>query len=162
MGACRTEARLETSPSGSLAHRHLIRGMMTRQNRMLIASLVCFLLAVLVLTVGCDTPTGPDSGDPREAHVLSETDRFAGMLGVRVKAVVTDEVYSVLASNPKYPGEKVPAAGWYNNGLIKYWRPVILERSMDYGTALAAHETCHALFKQEDGADSCASRLLAN
>ena len=122
---------------------------------------VCVWLA-LALAVGCGSvPTGPDSGDPREAHVVAETARFAAALRVEVRGVVTDEVYMVPASVPSYQGQKVPAAGWYKDGVARYYRPVILERSLGYGTALAAHEVAHALFRDEAGADRCAALLLA-
>ena len=87
-----------------------------------------------------------------------ETQRFAAMLHVRVHAVVTDEIYMVRSSDG---ASMVPAAGWYKDGNIKYWRTVVVERSFDYGSALAAHETCHALHHGERDADACAAGLLA-
>lgn len=105
----------------------------------------------LVLLAGCGSvPTGPDSGDPREAHVLAETARFAAALRLKVTAVVTDEVYMVPAIRPAYPGEKVPAAGWNHDGHIKYWRPAILRESFEYGTLLAAEEVCHSITEEHD------------
>jgi len=121
-----------------------------------------FLLVVaLALLVGCGSvPTGPDSGDPREDHILAETARFASMLRVKVRGVVTDEVYLVPPSVPAYPGELVPAAGWYRDGVARYYRRQVLKQSLEYGSALAAHEVAHALFHDEAGASGCASMLL--
>lgn len=99
----------------------------------------------------------PPSGDPREQHVLDETARFASMLGVNVRGVLTDYVYNVRCTD----GTMCPAAGWYADGRAYYWRPNLLKRDADYGTALAAHESCHALHKDDAGADRCASRLLS-
>jgi hypothetical protein len=99
--------------------------------------------------------------DPKEQHVLAEAQRFADLLGVHVKAVITTTVYMVPASNPYYPGEKVPAGGWYGNGSIKFWRPVILERPLEYGTALAAHEVAHVIFRSEHDANACGQLLIA-
>lgn len=122
------------------------------------------LLAVLaMLTTSCAAhrvnvvqPTSE-----KEYHALAEAQRFAGLLGVKVRAVMTTSVYMVPASRPDYPGEKVPAGGWYGNGSIKFWRPVILERGLDYGTALAAHEVCHVKHHSEQSADTCAAELMA-
>jgi len=116
------------------------------------------MMAGLMLC-GCGqlTGTGASSGDPREEHILMETQRFAALLNVRVHAVVTDEVYMVRSSDGS---SMVPAAGWYYGGNIKYWRPVVIERSFEYGSALAAHETCHALYYEEKWADQCAQGLL--
>jgi hypothetical protein len=121
-------------------------------DRVLRFVIACSILAI----VGCETPTDPSSGDPKEEHILSETQRFAGILNIRVRAVVTNEIYMVMASDGS---GKVPAAGWYNDGVIKYYRPVVIERSMEYGSQLAAHETCHVLFSSEKAADDCARTL---
>ena len=121
------------------------------------------LAAAAMLLFGCAShrvvvvrPT-----EAKEHHVLAEAQRFAGLLGVHVKAVITTTVYMVPASNPSYPGEKVPAGGWYGHGSVKFWRPVILERSLEYGTALAAHEVAHVLFHGEEDADACGRLLIA-
>lgn len=98
---------------------------------------------------------------PNEQHVIAETQRFAALLGVHVRAVITTTVYMVPASRPNYPGEKVPAAGWYKDGRVMFYRPVIRERDQDYGTRLAAHECCHALHHDEGAADQCAGQLLS-
>ena len=101
--------------------------------------------AVLVL-LGCseDWITG-STGDPKEENVLRANDACARVLGVDVRGRVTDEVYLVSASVPNYPGEKVPAAGWYSHGVASYWRPAVRDRSMAWGRAIAAHEVSHAL-----------------
>jgi len=120
-----------------------------------------FVLAVGVFA-GCATRrmhTSPVA-HPNEVHVLAETQRFAEMLGVHVVGVITTQPYMVPAINPRYDGEKVPAAGRYVGGRIEYYRPVIQERNQEYGTALAAHEVCHALSSNEVNADTCASRLM--
>ena len=120
------------------------------------------LLLILVATFGCGAvPTGPDSGDPREAHILAETARFAAALRVSVRGVVTDQAYLVPAPKPLFTGEKVPAAGWYDDGIAYYYRPVVLRLTLESVSALAAHETCHALHRDEAGADRCAAELLA-
>jgi hypothetical protein len=127
------------------------------------------VVAAILLTValgGCgggspfERVTGTPSGDPREDHVVAETARFAGMLGVRVRGVVTDVTYLVPAQAPRYPGERVPAAGWYAHGVAYYYRPVVLTRDAAYLTRLAAHETCHALHRSEEGANACAAGLV--
>ena len=127
-------------------------------------ALVCFALALAVLCWHCGSGitgvTGPSSGDPREEHVIAETARFASLLGVNVRGVVTDQEYLVPALHPLYPGEKVPAAGWYKDGEAYYWRPEVLRRTLAQGSALAAHETAHSLFKDEAGANACAALLL--
>lgn len=127
-------------------------------------ALVFFALAMAVLCCHCGSGitgvVGPSSGDPREEHIVAETSRFAAILGTSVRGVVTDQEYLVPAMRPLYPGEKVPAAGWYSNGVAHYWRPEVLRRSLAQGSALAAHETAHSLFKSEDGANACAALLL--
>ncbi len=116
----------------------------------------------LVVGVGCAkrVSTVPAT-HPNEVHVLAETQRFAAALGVRVRGVITTHEYMVPAANPRYPGEKVQAAGWYKAGVAYYWRPVIRERDQVYGTALAAHEVCHARSQSDETADTCAAELLA-
>ena len=127
-------------------------------------ALVCFILALAVLCWHCGSGitgvTGPSSGDPRENHVIAETARFAAILAVGVRAVVTDEVYMVPAMQPRYEGEKVPAKGWFKDGAAYYWRPWLLEHSLQEITNAAAHETAHSLFKSEEGANACAALLL--
>ena len=98
---------------------------------------------------------------PNETHAIMETQRFAALLGVHVSAVITTTVYLVPASHPDYPGEKVPAAGWYKDGRVMFYRPVIQARDQAYGTRLAAHEACHAIHHDEAEADECAAGLLA-
>jgi len=104
-----------------------------------------------------NAPSVPPSGDPREQHVLDETTRFAGLLGVSVRGVLTDHVYNVRCSD----GTMCPAAGWYADGRAYYWRPNLLKHDADFGTALAAHEVCHATNPDDVGADACAATLLA-
>ena len=121
-------------------------------------------LALLVTLSGCATrrphsnaPSVSPSGDPREQHVLDETARFASILGVNVRGVITTHVYPVRQSD----GTMGPAAGWYADGKAYYYRPKILSRDEAYGSALAAHECCHALHHGEAEADTCAATLLA-
>jgi hypothetical protein len=97
----------------------------------------------LLALAGCGAPSvaGP-SEDPKEMHILAETARFASALKVRVRADITDEIYWVQEPN----GNTVEAAGWYNAGVAHYWRPWLRAQSLEYGTALAAHEVCHAAF----------------
>jgi len=123
-------------------------------------ALLLFAALLTLMACGGGVPTGPDSGDPREAHIVSETARFASMLHVSVRGIVTDERYMVPAGMPTYPGEKVPAAGWYKDGVARYYRPVVLERTLEGGSGLAAHESCHAIHDDEDGANKCAAVLL--
>jgi hypothetical protein len=136
-------------------------------------------LAVVLLAVllqGCAirsfmTPplhTSPPS-HPNETHVLAETQRFAGMLGIKVKGVITTKPHMVPASRPRFDGEMVPAAGRWVHGHIEYFRPVVRERSREYLTSLAAHEVSHAWRGDkhsdgkpaEDRADACARLLVA-
>ena len=121
------------------------------------------LAIALVLLPACaarrphsNAPSVPPSGDPREQHVLDETARFAAILGVNVRGVLTDHVYNVRCSD----GSMCPAAGWYADGKAYYWLPAILSHDDAYGTALAAHEVAHSLFHDESEADACASDLL--
>lgn len=98
---------------------------------------------VTILAVGCtlfkniNAPTD----DPKEVFILSETQRYATILNKKITAEVTDEVYMVTSSDGT---EKVPAAGWYNGGHIKYWRKVVLEYDDRVLSGLAAHEVCHS------------------
>lgn len=120
---------------------------------------VCFCIAMLAgfLLVGCGgTNIVQPDGDPREQHVLDETARFAGMLRVKVHGVLTDDEYIVNCGD----GTRCPAAGWYAGGVAYYWRPHLLKKDLAYGSALAAHETCHALHYDEKKADACAQELL--
>lgn len=126
-------------------------------------ALLCFAAAgLLVVLAGCQRlwPTVAPSADPREVHVLAETARFAAALKVSVTGRITEHVLLVNASVPRYPGEKVPAAGWYHEGVAYYFRPAILAGDLAYGTALAAHETCHATTRSEVVANQCAQRLI--
>ncbi len=111
-------------------------------------------ILALLISCGGTTIVAPD-GDPREQHVLDETARFAGILHVNIRGALTDHVYEVRCSD----GTMCPAAGWYEGGTAYYWRPNLLERDLAYGTALAAHETCHALHHDEAGANECAEGL---
>jgi len=145
-------------------------------------------LAVVLLAVllqGCAirsfmTPplhTSPPS-HPNETHVLAETQRFAGMLGIKVKGVITTKPHMVPASRPRFDGEKVPAAGYYIGGRIEFYRPVIQDpvgsgscragEELAYLTLLAAHESCHAAYADrkeskavEAQASACARLLVA-
>jgi len=120
------------------------------------------ILAALLLA-GCALHRMPTAAPshPLEHHVLSETARFAARIGVKVQGVITTRARMVPAIAPLYPGEKVPAAGWYSNGRAEYFRWVIRDHDRDYGTALAAHEVCHARHHGEAEADACARLLVA-
>lgn len=72
--------------------------------------------------------------------ILAETQKYANILNKKITAEVTDEVYMVTGSD----GSKVPAAGWYSGGHIKYWRTVVREYSEPVLTELAIHEVCHS------------------
>lgn len=112
-------------------------------------------LPLLLVLLAC-APTAPT--DPKEGHVLAETGRFAALLRVDVHAEVTDRVHTVTCMD----GTRCPAAGWYQDGRIEYYRPVILERDMAYGTALAAHEVCHAISIQHDPRhQACVDRMAS-
>ena len=120
-------------------------------------------LALLMTLPACaarrphsNAPSVPPSSDPREQHVLDETARFAAILGVNVRGVLTDHVYNVRCSD----GTICPAAGWYADGRVYFWRPAILSHDDAYGTALAAHEVAHSLFHDDAEADTCANNLL--
>jgi len=120
-------------------------------------------LALLMTLPACaarrphsNAPSVPPSSDPREQHVLDETARFASLLGVNVRGLITTHVYNVRCSD----GTMCPAAGWYANERVYFWRPAILSHDEAYGTALVAHETCHALHHGEAEADTCANNLL--
>ena len=118
-----------------------------RMDRMLRAALLFFALAALVALFGCSpwSPVSP-SGTPQEEFVLSETLRFAKILNVKVHGELTDSIYWVDASNPAYIGEKVYAAGWYQNGVCYYYRPWLVKQEMATMTYIAAHEVCHAIY----------------
>ena len=79
------------------------------------------------------------------------------MLGVNVRGVLTNYVYKVRHSD----GTMGPASGWYANGRAYFYRPKIVSSDEAYGTALAAHEVCHAKSYDDAGADACAAELLA-
>ena len=119
--------------------------------------------AAAVLLAGCALhrlPTAAPS-HPNETHVLAMTQEFAARLGVKVQGVITVRPRMVPAIAPLYPGEKVPAAGWYSNGRAEYFRWVIRDHDRDCGTALVAHEVSHAIWVSEAGADACARLLVA-
>ena len=121
------------------------------------------LILVAVMLAGCASHrvAAVPAVHPNEQHVIAETQRFASLLGVHVRAVITTTVYMVPASHPNYPGEKVPAAGWFKDGRVMFYRPVIQARDQAYGMRLAAHEACHAIHHDEAEADECAAGLLA-
>ena len=121
------------------------------------------VLALALVLAGCASHrvATVSAAHPNETHAIMETQRFAALLGVHVRAVITTTVYMVPASKPNYPGEKVPAAGWYKDGRVMFYRPVIQARDQAYGTRLAAHEACHAKHHDEAEADACAATLLA-
>ena len=119
-----------------------------------------FVIMVALISLGCQKgyPTLEPS-DPKEFHILAETQRFAGMLGKKIRGEITDERYMV-PSDPD-PRLYVPAAGWYVNGTCYYWRKIVLERDEAYGTALARHEVCHSVAREHKSKEflECESSL---
>jgi hypothetical protein len=103
------------------------------------------IVVAALLSSGCGitqwltSPSEP-TDNPFEIHILAETQRYAGVLHVKITAEVTDEIYYTTCSD----GTQCPAAGWYIGGHIRYWRPVVRDRGFEYGTALARHESCHS------------------
>lgn len=74
-----------------------------------------------------------------ELHILAETSRFAGLMGVKVRGEITDTPYL-------YGGQV--ATGWYQGGVAYYYRPHV-EKLNNNGfaettTNVACHEVCHA------------------
>jgi hypothetical protein len=116
------------------------------------------LCVFALLLASCVQSLTLPTDDPYEQHILAETARFAKLLNVRVTAEVVDDVYMVTSSDGL---SKVPAAGWYDGGKIKYWRIVVRERGFEYGTALAAHEVCHSQTLGHNSVlDACVRGLL--
>ena len=115
----------------------------------------------LVLTLcGCEGAWSPTeaSADPREEHVLSETERFAVVLGVRVEGRLTDDVYKCATED----GTPTVAAGWYDRGVAWYYRPNLKAKDLSYGTELAAHEVCHAIEPTHNARHkACMAQLLS-
>lgn len=101
-------------------------------------AILAALLALYACLVSKDITAPTD--DPKEIFILYETQRVAEFFGKKITAEVTDEVYMVTGST----GEKVPAAGWYIGGHIKYWRKVVREYDYPILTELAIHEVCHS------------------
>lgn len=101
------------------------------------------LISVILFLLGCAAyrNIGAPTDDPNEIFILRETQRYAGILDVKVTAEVTDEVFMTMSSDGS---ERVPAAGWFYHGHIKYWRPVVRDYEMSTLTMLAIHEVCHA------------------
>lgn len=119
--------------------------------------LVCLLNCILA-ACQAGSPTGVQPENPLEVHIIAENNRFANLLHVNVKGVLTDEIYNVPSSDGK---EIVPAAGWYKNGTAYYWRPFVVKQTLDYGTRLAAHEVCHAKEKEHNAVHAaCVNMLL--
>jgi hypothetical protein len=121
------------------------------------ATPVVLVIAALAAITGCDAwPTSPSTGTEQESVVIAATAEFASRLHVQVRGELTDEVYEVNCND----GTRCPAAGWYSSGTAYYWRPFLITKGVEYARALAAHETCHALHHDEEGADRCAQELL--
>lgn len=101
------------------------------------------LIFVAIFASGCSAwkNINAPTDDPKEMFILAETQRYARILNKKITAEVTDEVFMVTSSDGK---EKVPAAGWYNGGHIKYWRKVVHEYDDRVLSGLAAHEVCHS------------------
>jgi hypothetical protein len=103
-------------------------------------------LAALVLA-GCSIDlTVPSSGTEQETHVLGETARFAGMLGVRVRGELTDANREYPPGSFGCPAGGLPcwAAGWYEAGVAYYRRSWVVKQELANLTDTAAHEVCHS------------------
>jgi hypothetical protein len=119
-------------------------------------------ILVVALALGCSawSPVS-SSGTPQEELVLSETLRFAMVLGVKVHGELTDSIYWVKEYNPYYVGEPTYAAGWYQNGVCYYYRPWVVRQEVSVMSSLAAHEVCHSQSLNHDQQHSqCVERLL--
>jgi len=107
------------------------------------------LLLVALFTAGCGFQWEPLSpSNTIEDLLISETARYAGMMGVKVHGEMTDDLTK---------GQKLqePLA-FYDSGIAWYYRPLVqqhvtIENGNDCpsGTCLratdvAAHEVCHA------------------
>ncbi len=116
-------------------------------------------VALLALTsAGCGfkwdvvSPT-----DAVEGELLSETARFAGVLGVNVHGVITDELSKAQKLNEP--------VGFYDGGVAYYYRPNV-EKYVGPGkvlsaTDVAAHEVCHANHYLHDHAHWACSASIA-
>ena len=110
-----------------------------------------YLLPLVLLLTACHPYGVTSPSGEKEALLLSETDRFATLMGVKVRGEISDR------QPQSFISAGVTAAGWYEGGVAYYYRPEI-ERHMSIEpeagketcTNVAAHETCHALHRNHD------------
>jgi hypothetical protein len=131
------------------------------------------LFLVMLITIGLSPlvacswlhkgyPTSPAANE-QEFWVLSENNRFAKQLNVRVEGKLTDYVYVVKAGTGGCPAEPpidCIAAGFYVSGTAYYYKPWIDDHDFSYGTAIAAHEVCHAKFYNHDAQHAACVKAL--
>lgn len=103
---------------------------------------------LLFALAGCGFEYSPTRAtDEVEAKLVSETAKFAGILGVQVQGKITesitDEQRQALTADTGW--------SWYDKGTAWYYRPGLNHVSLEpeegkiTASQLAAHETCHAL-----------------
>lgn len=79
-----------------------------------------------------------------EEMLISETARFAGILGVQVRGEITDKLA------PNQISAVVTPLSWYDEGIAYYYRPMLHRVSLtpeagkETATNIAAHEVCHS------------------
>lgn len=120
-------------------------------------------LALALAPLGC-LPSAPtfDAQTEGEALVISETARFAGMLGVRVHGELVDQTRLYPPGQYGCPADAKAscyATGWLEGGVAWYYRRGIAEAWEIGGAGLvsgiAAHEVAHALHLGHDAAHYC-------
>jgi len=104
---------------------------------------------VAVLLPGCSKAAQWSPVDPSsdvEGVLISETARFAGLHGVKVRGEITEKLSPAQAASGQNP------TGWYEAGVAYYYRPMIakyvtVEPTAGHETAtnVAHHEVCHAV-----------------
>lgn len=102
--------------------------------------------ALLFAGCGAGIPT-VEPVDGREAFVIAETARYAGMLGLRVRGKITDRTQWYApgeAGCPSSPPIGCYAAGYYSAGVAYFYRPWVGRQERAALSQVACHEVCHA------------------
>ena len=97
-----------------------------------------------LVAIGCRGITTVEPTTENEVRVLAETDRLAGVLGVKVRGEITDYVLERSNAECGIGVAHCIAAAWYERGVCYYYRPEINRYSLEFMTDLAAHEVCHS------------------
>jgi len=119
-----------------------------------LATITGFLLVLALAGCGFHwSVVGP--ADEKEYLLISETARYAGLVGVRVTGEIVDKLSPAQADAQLKTG--VTPAGWYDQGVAYYYRPQIrenmsieLEAGKETVSNVAAHEVCHAISYKHD------------